>query len=314
MNWKSAAKNIVWRTAPSVFRQLSRPARQEFSIGIMSGPSPFDLGFPNGVSNPVLTRRDVTDIPAAVVADPFMLRSADRWYMFFEVVNQISARGEIGLAVSDDSITWEYQRIVLREPFHLSYPYVFEWAGEYYMMPEGARGGGAALYKATAFPETWTRLGMVLAGDRFADSTIFRYDDKWWLFTDAGDDSKNPILRLYCAEHPMGPWEEHPSSPVKASDPHRTRPAGRIIVMEDVPIRFAQDVSPIYGRQVYAFRITQLSTTAYEERPVGTGAVLAPGVEGWNLDGMHHVDAHELSDRCWIACVDGFRFRGTDVR
>lgn len=48
-----------------------------------------------------------------------------RWYMFFEVMNQDSDRGEIGLALSDDGIHWEYSQIVLVEPFHLSYPHVF---------------------------------------------------------------------------------------------------------------------------------------------------------------------------------------------
>ena len=40
-----------------------------------------------------------------------------RWYLFFEVMNQDSDRGEIGLALSDDGIHWEYSRIVLVEPF-----------------------------------------------------------------------------------------------------------------------------------------------------------------------------------------------------
>jgi len=31
----------------------------------------------------------------------------------------------------------------------------------------------------------------------------------------------------------------------------------------------------------------------------------ASGV-GWNKDGMHHIDLHQVEQDKWIACVDGF--------
>jgi hypothetical protein len=60
------------------------------------------------VNNPVLTRNDVSNINAAFVTDPFMLRVAHRWYMFFEVKNVLTGKGEIGLALSDDGLKWTY--------------------------------------------------------------------------------------------------------------------------------------------------------------------------------------------------------------
>src|SRR5919106_1772188 len=68
----------------------------EWSIGIYIGTSPWDFPSPTQIDNPVLTRRDVSDVPAAFVADPFMLRTAHTWYMFFEVVNTSTNKGEIG--------------------------------------------------------------------------------------------------------------------------------------------------------------------------------------------------------------------------
>jgi len=81
------------------------------------------------ITNPVLSRDDVSDVPAAFVADPFMIKVAGRWYMFFEVMNIRSNKGEIGVAVSVNGLSWKYRQIVLDEPFHLSYPYVFDWYG-----------------------------------------------------------------------------------------------------------------------------------------------------------------------------------------
>ena len=85
-----------------LYRRLQGPCPQEFSIGIAIGDSPFALRLRNSIRNPVLTRHDVTDVPAVMVADPFMCRDEEQgcWYLFFEVVNHLTGKGEIGLAVS----------------------------------------------------------------------------------------------------------------------------------------------------------------------------------------------------------------------
>src|ERR1043166_639681 len=100
-----------------------------WSIAIYRGPSPLALS-PTGVA---LTGADVTDLDAASVADPFLLRRHGRWFLFFEVIPRANHRGGV-LAVSEsaEAIHWPYGGVVLREPFHLSYPHVFEWEGETY--------------------------------------------------------------------------------------------------------------------------------------------------------------------------------------
>ncbi len=108
---------------------MSEAPNPIWSIGIYLGKSPFTLSSSESISNPVLTRASVSDVAAEFVADPFMVQRDGLWYMFFEVLNRDAARGQIGLAVSDDGLKWTYQQIVLTEPFHLSYPYLFEWDG-----------------------------------------------------------------------------------------------------------------------------------------------------------------------------------------
>src|SRR5262249_51325998 len=127
-----------------------------FSIGIYAGESPFALGPAPGVADPVLTHHDVTDVPAAFVADPFMFHVDGIWYLFFEIMHARSGKGEIGLATSVDGIAWKYRQVVLAEPFHLSYPHVFSWQGDFYMVPESYQAGGVRLYRATNFPTRWS--------------------------------------------------------------------------------------------------------------------------------------------------------------
>ncbi len=183
-----------------------------WSIGIYTGDSPFQLQPPANEANPVLTNADVTDVPAEFVADPFMINHAGRWHMFFEVKNSETERGEIGLATSDDAFSWTYQQIVLKEPFHLSYPYVFEWQGEHYMIPETLGAAAVCLYKADDFPMRWSRQPKLIDG-AYADPSIVRFDDLWWLFV-CSKPYGHDMLRLYFARDLDGPWKEHPRSPI----------------------------------------------------------------------------------------------------
>jgi hypothetical protein len=282
--------------------------KKEWSIGIYTGESPFHFEPGQGVDNPVLTRQDVSDVLSAGVADPFMLKVNDTWYMFFEVMNWQTLRGEIGLATSEDKMAWTYRQIVLAEPFHLSYPYVFECQHDYYMIPESHKIGSIRLYKASRFPTQWSFIGTLLSGDSFMDSSIFRYEGKWWLFTETNPTFKCDILRLYYTDELTGPWREHPMSPLIEGNGHIARPAGRVLTFDDNLVRYAQDSYPHYGTQVRTLEITELTPTSYREREVDGSPVLKPSGSDWNGSGMHHIDPHLMDDGQWLACVDGWVF------
>lgn len=291
-------------------RLPTRAKMQTWGISIYTGDSPYSVCPSNGIDNPVLTGASVSDVSGLYVADPFMIRKSGRWHMFFEVLNSQSGKGEIGLASSEDTHQWHYQRIVLRESFHLSYPYVFEWNNEYYMVPESYQVNSVRIYKATDFPLKWAYLGDLLVGDVFEDSSLFRFKQRWWLLTDL---AKPPYwagtLRLFFATDLLGPWIEHPSSPIVDGDPHIARPAGRVVVLNDKVIRFTQDCCPVYGTQVRAFEFTELTPTAFHEQAISGPPVLQGSGKGWNESGMHHIDPHLLDNGKWMACVDGWYWK-----
>lgn len=279
-----------------------------WSIGILAGPSPDALMADPGIRNPVFTRDQVTDISAGFVADPFLLPVNGVWHMFMEVYNRRNKRGEIALATSTDLANWQYRQVVLTEPFHISYPFVFEWQGAYYMVPETHKTRTIRLYRASEFPLKWELVHTLMSGQRFADTTLFRHDNRWWLFTETNPDMKHDTLRLFYADDLMGLWTEHPASPVVAGNPHIARPGGSVAMTAQGPMRFAQDCSPKYGLSVQAFRITTLTTTAYAEQAVvGNPVYAGSGGQAWNAHGMHHVNAHDLGGGRWMAGVDGWQ-------
>lgn len=273
----------------------------EYSIGIYTGSTPFDLSPCPEVDNPVLTARDVTDISAGFVADPFMIRADGTWYMFFEVWNNETSQGDIGLAVSGDGCNWKYSQIVMDEPFHLSYPNVFKWEGEYYMIPETRLAYAVRLYKAVEFPHRWSHVKDLVTGN-YLDPSVYYDGQRWWMFVSERCD----VLHLFHADHLTGEWSRHPDSPVIRLNGNIARPGGPILSYEGRMYRYTQDCDPTYGNQLRAFEITELTTDSYQEAPVPGNPILEATGQGWNGQQMHHVDPHRIGEGEWIATVDGY--------
>jgi hypothetical protein len=278
--------------------------RYDWSIGIYTGDSPFNLDSPVNITNPVLTSQNVTDVPAQFVADPFMVYENGIWYMFFEVFNGQTNKGEIGLATSINGYKWNYEKIVLSELFHLSYPYVFQFKNDYYLIPESSINKSIRLYKAIEFPYKWSLVKELLNGSDFVDTSVFEFNNFWWLLTTSRE-GKN--LYLYYSDNLLGNWQQHPQSPVIKNNPHIARPGGRVIVWNGQIFRYTQDVDGCYGNQVCAYEIVNLTINNYEEKAVTEKPIIKASGHGWNQKGMHNIDPHQIDQNQWIACVDGYR-------
>lgn len=274
-----------------------------WAIALYSGPSPVDLR-PAG-DGPILGAADVSDAPAVFVADPFMIPSDTTWHMFFEVFNRATDRGEIAVATSHDGLAWAYEQIVLAEPYHLSYPHVFAWRGEHYMVPETMSQRRVYLYRARDYPAGWEVDAVLLEDLPCNDASLFRHGGRWWMLVETSDTTHFDTLRLYGADDLHGPWTQHPASPVVKGDATAARPAGRVVSHDGRLVRYAQDCSTIYGERVFAFEILELDAHVYRERLIRDQPVLEPSLRAWNDLGMHHIDAHEVAPGRWLACVDG---------
>ena len=178
--------------------------RNLWSIGFYAGANPLALASPEGVANPLITADFVTDVPARSVADPFLLAHGDRLLVFFEVWNADRELGEIAYATSEDGFAWTYGQIVLREPFHLSYPQIFKWRDQIVMVPESRRAGAVVLYEALAFPHRWRPVARLIEG-LYADATLLHRSGRWWMFAQRGLDE----LRLFSSPRLDGGWREH---------------------------------------------------------------------------------------------------------
>ena len=128
---------------------------ETYSIGLYAGRSPFDLKPYEKATNPIMSRNEFSGRTTNFVADPFGIEVNGTWYLFFESMGIDTRIGKLSVSTSVDLCNWTVPKIVLDEPFHLSYPQVFKHNDSIYMLPETYQAAELRLYKAEEFPFKW---------------------------------------------------------------------------------------------------------------------------------------------------------------
>ncbi|WP_263368587.1 glucosamine inositolphosphorylceramide transferase family protein [Edaphobacter bradus] len=199
-------------------------------------------------------------------ADPFLVERNGRNYVFFEDYKFASRKGLISCCELDAEGNCSKPRVVLERKYHLSYPFLFTWQGNLYMIPETRDNRTIEMYRASDFPYSWVHEAVLMSDVAATDSTLLYYHEKWWLFTAGVLDHASPHERLFLffAESPLGPWTAHPKNPI-VSDARHARPAGCLYFDNGQLIRPGQDCSKGYGYATQLHQVSVLSETDYHE-------------------------------------------------
>jgi len=204
-------------------------------------------------------------------ADPFTAYANGKYYIFFEEFIHKLGKGHISYIVVDSEGTHSDPTRVLELPYHISYPFLFQHNGEYYMIPETGSNRTIDLYKSLSFPDRWEKVITLMEGVRAVDTTLLQKDGLWWLFVNicenegaAGDDE---LFLFYASELVTQDWTPHPLNPI-VSDVRTARPAGKIFTHNGNLYRPAQNCSRRYGYGMAINQIVTLSTTDYQENCV----------------------------------------------
>jgi hypothetical protein len=207
-----------------------------------------------------------------VWADPFVVFRDSLYYIFFEECPLKPKKGRISVIVMDEAGKYTEPTRIIDRPYHLSYPFIFEWEGNLYLIPESSENKSVELYKCRSFPFDWEFQKNLIPDHEIVDSTLLHRNGRWWLFASMRENDGYPNwdeLYLFHADTPISDqWIPHPMNPV-ISDVTRARPAGRIIEVSGECYRPSQDCSRRYGYGTRINRIITLSETEYLEEEVG---------------------------------------------
>ena len=200
-------------------------------------------------------------------ADPMIVQRDRQMFMFFEDYDYGLGRAHISVVELDASGRAGAPRTALNTGHHLSYPFVFEWCGTHYMVPESASVNAVPLYRAVDFPTRWEYVKDLLAGIYATDATLCEHEGVWYLFTavsEAGGASTDELF-LFVANTPLGPWSPHPLNPI-VSDVRSARPGGPLFRRDGALYRPAQNSDKTYGSSLSIMKVTELTPERYAER------------------------------------------------
>lgn len=209
--------------------------------------------------------------PILFRADPFLFVKEDELFLFYELQYGFCP-GQIVMIKTQDLKEWTKPIVVLREPFHLSFPFVFEDNGEVYMVPESEANNSIRLYKSNADLTSFIYVRTLLRQDRslgmncnYVDSHIYTKDGVYYLFTSYLK-KWEMIQELYYTDDLInGVFQRHPSSPICISHEYG-RNGGSLIEYNGKMLRVSQDCHKDYGDNVSLHEIVIIDKKHYEEK------------------------------------------------
>ncbi len=176
------------------------------------------------------------------IADPFLFEYDNNHYLFVEYVEKKQGVIAYFKFINDVPI---FQKCIISEKYHLSYPCVFEYNDNVYLIPESADNNTIDLYVAEDFPENWKKKGKLISG-RYLDSTVLESQNGMYLFSYI---LKGKKYELHCFKFNVENASLEKISS-KTFDTNVGRPAGNFVEKEGHLLRPSQDCSKMYGERI----------------------------------------------------------------
>ena len=226
-------------------------------------------------------------------ADPMLFQHNGVNYIFFEDYNY--KKGRIVYVTVDKDLKISPLKVALDLSYHVSFPYIFEENGKFYMIPESAGASEVALFEAVQFPDRWKKVATLLRPGWYGDSILFKYGEYYWIFT-----SKNSVadLHIYYSKSMLSGFQPHPINAKKVQG----RNAGKLFSYEGKLIRPVMNCGlngTDYGRSMTLKEIVELTPTTFVERDLERiEPTWAP-----NLSGTHTFNINDD-----LVVYDGRRF------
>ena len=227
------------------------------------------------------------------LADPFVFKRNGKHHIFVEDYDVRRGLGAISCVVVSSDDNHEIIDNVLVEPFHLSFPFVFEESSEVFMVPETHKSNSIRLYRCVEFPSKWELDTELFTGVSAVDTMLIKRDDKWFMLTNMSQFSSGDHLSqlhvFWSDELRSSDWKPLSSLPIVHSS-RIGRNAGLLFGKNGEWFRVRQrQAFNQYGAGFSIAKITQLDLDGYSEE---TFAEFDP-IFFDDLKGTHHMHGME---------------------
>jgi hypothetical protein len=205
----------------------------------------------------------LVDTPVGTwAADPFLYEADSEHYLFVELFNSKENKACIAYYqfINGKPI---YQGKIIDQPYHMSYPCVFEHRGAHYMIPETSANLTIDLYKAGDFPKQWQKVKCLASGARYVDTTVLKQGD---MYSAVSYQKIHRGWRLDVFDLNM----DQLSMTLTGSVPYAAnigRPAGSFFHEKGL-IRPAQNCARKYGEELILYKIDRFDSDGYKEHEI----------------------------------------------
>jgi hypothetical protein len=205
----------------------------------------------------------VNDTRKGFCADPFLFDYNGDTYLFVEYFPYKLGRGVIAYTKYNPvkNCFGDFKEII-REKYHLSYPLVFEYKNEIYMMPEANESNSLYVYKAKRFPDRWEKHKILMDGIKLVDTTPFIYNDVFYAISKNNETPQAPMMLL---KIDADSWK---ISDIKVitDDVSMSRPGGNVFTIDEKYYMVTQDCKDDYGKalNILSFTIDDEMNLSYK--------------------------------------------------
>ncbi len=257
-NWEML-RFLIYLLFSYIKGQINRFFIEDWLVGVSKGE--LENITVKGIKNP---RWLFSKVKGVFLADPFAIVKKNGLDVYVEKFDLQKNLGEIVKYSFNEEDGFSDESLALTLDSHLSYPFLIEYNGMKYCIPESKDASNVCIYQISESDGRLVNPLLLLDNVQLSDATVFQYKNKWWMFALEGDAS----LVCYYAHSLFGPWIVHNNNPLKI-DPSSSRPAGPVFMENGTLIRPSQDCSKEYGWRVCFNQIDVLSENSFQEKNCG---------------------------------------------
>ena len=286
-----------------VFRELTKKIYK--ALDINSAKDVWKLHIGKGdLENAALWRTKTIEPPVNEFwADPFLFEYEKEIHVFFENWEYSKEKGKISVGIiKEDQITEVSDCIDV--DYHLSYPFVFKYNNQIFMIPETGQMKRLEIWRCDQFPNKWSleKTCFEHVGRSLVDSTIAKdVNNQYWLFVNFGSEKfydHGSNLSVFKIDSPlMNEIIPHKLNPV-VTDCRSARNAGNMYIDNQGRLIRPSQASQngIYGECLNLCHVKKLTIDAYEEEILD---IITPDYK----KGLY--STHHISQAGGIFVIDG---------
>lgn len=203
------------------------------------------------------------------LADPFLFEINGDVFCLAEKMDLTQRKkGHIVMALFGMQENYFKWIDAIKEDFHLSFPFIFKFEGDYYMCPETSEISEIRLYKLDISKLTWHFYRTIMRDIKAVDNIIFFKNDLWWLSSSVdlsltGD--YETFNFIWYSDNPIdGNWYQHANNPIYV-DSSRARNAGIVTLAGEIYRVSQGQALGVYGKFFNINRILDINPRKYIE-------------------------------------------------